>query len=136
MPHIVEWKLVIELGKNVIGMSYFIPQKVYQPYTEADRLRYIQEITLKKTIFFYSQSELGILLDDALKQRLKHLDDKDEPMFVGCGPSVSIRLQACSGSLVQIHQPVTHIYSGQATVLGRSKFQRWTLRILRVLSRN
>ncbi|KIJ20813.1 hypothetical protein PAXINDRAFT_165652 [Paxillus involutus ATCC 200175] len=93
MPHIVEWKLVIELGKNVIGMSYFIPQKVYQPYTEADRLRYIQEITLKKTIFFYSQSELGILLDDALKQRLKHLDDKDEPMFVGCGPSVSIRLQ-------------------------------------------
>ncbi|KAF8845191.1 hypothetical protein BDN67DRAFT_893484 [Paxillus ammoniavirescens] len=107
MPHIEEWKLVIELGKNTIGMSHFIPQKVYQPYTEADRLRYIQEITLKKTIFFYSQSELGISLDDALKQRLKHLDDKDEPMFVGCGPSVSIRLQACSGSLWPGYRPWT-----------------------------
>ncbi|KIL00747.1 hypothetical protein PAXRUDRAFT_598900 [Paxillus rubicundulus Ve08.2h10] len=95
MPHIVEWKLVVEFGKNAIGMSHFIPQKVYQPYTEADRLRYIQDITLKQTIFFYSnnQSELGISLEDALKQRFKHLDDKDEPMFIGCGPSVSIRLQ-------------------------------------------
>ncbi|KAF9245303.1 hypothetical protein BU15DRAFT_41204 [Melanogaster broomeanus] len=75
-------------------LAIFVPQKVYQPYTEADRLRYIRDAQLKETIFFHSgQSELGISLDDALKQRLKHMKGKDDLMFVGCGPSVSIRLQ-------------------------------------------
>ncbi|KAF9222378.1 hypothetical protein BS17DRAFT_709070 [Gyrodon lividus] len=79
------------------GWPPFIPQKIYQPYTEADRLRYIQKIILQKTIYFYSsdQSESGVLCEDALGLRLKHLKDKDDPMFCGCGPSVSICLQAC-----------------------------------------
>ncbi|KAF8557780.1 hypothetical protein OG21DRAFT_1505038 [Imleria badia] len=91
MPHIVEWKRVIEL----CGTNDFVPQTVYQPYTEADRKRYIRDVELQETIFFRSNdsSELGISLDDALKQRLRHLKDKDDNMFVGCGPSVSIRIQ-------------------------------------------
>lgn len=92
MPHILEWKRVIEH----CGTNDFVPQVVYQPYTEADRKRYIRDVELQDTIFFQSNdsSGLGISLDDALKQRLRHLKDKDDRMFVGCGPSVSIRVQA------------------------------------------
>lgn len=93
MPHILEWKRIIE----ICGTKDFVPQVVYQPYTEADRKRYIRDVVLQETIFFCVEDshELGIPLDDALKQRLKHLKDKDDLMFVGCGPSVSIRIQAC-----------------------------------------
>ncbi|KAN0088540.1 hypothetical protein V8E55_005597 [Tylopilus felleus] len=91
MPHILEWKRIIE----ICGTKDFVPQVVYQPYTEADRKRYIRDVVLQETIFFCVEDshELGIPLDDALKQRLKHLKDKDDLMFVGCGPSVSIRIQ-------------------------------------------
>ena len=93
MPHILEWRRVIEL----CGTKDFVPQAVYQPYTIADRKRYVQDSHFQETIFFCSDgsSELGISLDDALKQRLRHLKDKDDRMFIGCGPSVSIRIQAC-----------------------------------------
>lgn len=99
MPHILEWKRVVEL----CGTNDFVPQTVYQPYTEADRKRYIRDVELQETIFFHSEnsSELGISLDDALKQRLRHLKDKDDCMFIGCGPSVSIRIQACIRALSQ-----------------------------------
>ncbi|KAI9461492.1 hypothetical protein HD554DRAFT_1513184 [Boletus coccyginus] len=91
MPHILEWKRVIEL----CGTNDFVPQTVYQPYTEADKKRYIRDVELQETIFFqlHGSSELGISLDDALRQRLKHLNDKEDLMFVSCGPSVSIRIQ-------------------------------------------
>ena len=99
MPHILEWKRVIEH----YGTNDFVPQTVYQPYTEADRKRYIRDVELQETIFFHSDisSEFGISLDDALKQRLRHLKDKDDQMFIGCGPSVSIRIQACIRALSQ-----------------------------------
>lgn len=97
MPHILEWKRVNAL----CGTNDFVPQTVYQPYTEADRKRYIRDVELHETIFFRSEDspELGICLDDALRQRLLHLKDKDDRMFIGCGPSVSIRIQACVGVL-------------------------------------
>lgn len=100
MPHIVEWKRVIEQ----CGINDFVPQTVYQPYTEADRKRYIRDVELQETIFFHTDSsiELGISLDDALRQRLRHLKDKDDRMFVNCGPSVSIRIQACIRGLFQL----------------------------------
>ncbi|KAG8220889.1 hypothetical protein J3R82DRAFT_2388 [Butyriboletus roseoflavus] len=91
MPHILEWKRVIML----CGTNDFVPQTVYQPYTEADRKRYIRDVELKETIFFHTDdsSELGVSLDDALKQKLGHLNGKDHRMFNDCGPSVSIRIQ-------------------------------------------
>ncbi|KAF8449094.1 hypothetical protein L210DRAFT_3523883 [Boletus edulis BED1] len=91
MPHILKWKEVIEH----YGTNDFIPQTVYTPYTEADKKRYILDVELRETIFFHSDgsSEFGISLDDALKQQLMHMKDKDDRMFVGCGPSVSIRIQ-------------------------------------------
>ncbi|KAH0836755.1 hypothetical protein J3R83DRAFT_8491, partial [Lanmaoa asiatica] len=65
------------------------------PYTEADKKQYILDVGLQETIFFHSNDpfELGISLDDALNHRLGHLKDKDDRMFIGCGPSVSIRVQ-------------------------------------------
>lgn len=94
MPHTTEWRRVIEY----CGTNDFVPQVVYQPYTstEADRERYIREVELQDTIFFQSNDspELGISLDRTLKRRLKHLKDKNDRMFVGCGTSVLIRIQA------------------------------------------
>ncbi|KAL4072962.1 hypothetical protein V8B97DRAFT_1869837 [Scleroderma yunnanense] len=77
------------------GTNIWVPQKVYQPYTEADRKRYITDCELKQTIYFFSShpEEWGITLEDALRFRLKNLQDKDDPMFEGCGPSVSIRIE-------------------------------------------
>ncbi|KIM68015.1 hypothetical protein SCLCIDRAFT_13717 [Scleroderma citrinum Foug A] len=77
------------------GTNIWVPQKVYQPYTEADRKRYITDCDLRPTIYFFSNGphEWGIALEDALRFRLKNLQDKDDPMFEGCGPSVSIRIE-------------------------------------------
>ncbi|KAG6381556.1 hypothetical protein JVT61DRAFT_148 [Boletus reticuloceps] len=99
MPHVMEWKRVSEL----CGTDDFIPQTVYTPYTETDKKRYVLDVVLQETIFFHSDgsSELGISLHDALKQQLRHMKDKDDRMFVGCGPSVSIRIQACIHALPQ-----------------------------------
>lgn len=95
LPHVEEWKRVREHAIIVTGVNTWVPQKVYQPFTEADRKRYIQECQLKETILFVSSapSEWGVGLEDALKVRLKDLRDKDDPMFEGCGPSVSIRIE-------------------------------------------
>lgn len=100
MPHILEWKRVIEH----CGTNDFVPQMVYQPYTEADKNRYIRDVELQETIFFQldDSSELGISLDDALRQKLKHLKDKEDRMFISCGPSVSIRIQACIRAFSQL----------------------------------
>ncbi|KIJ60484.1 hypothetical protein HYDPIDRAFT_98644 [Hydnomerulius pinastri MD-312] len=89
------WNMVAEQAVILTGTRTFVPQRVYQPYTKADRLRYVRDAQLKEPIFFYSSqpSEWGISLGDALKARLKQLKDKDEAVFIGCGPSVSIRLQ-------------------------------------------
>lgn len=37
--------------------------------------------------------QYGVSLADALGQRMKYLQDKDELMFVNCGPSASIRIE-------------------------------------------
>lgn len=131
MPHILEWKRVIEL----CGTNDFVPQAVYQPYTEADRKRYIRDVELLKTIFFQSNdsSELGVSLEDALQQRLRHLKDKDDRMFVGCGPSVSIRIQARELPRRHFVNSLTRFSSGLATHHGQNRFRQWTSRIQRVL---
>lgn len=93
--HIQHWKWVRDYAVIATGTKIWVPQKVYQPYTEADRKRYITECNLRQTIYFFSSDphEWGITLEDALRFRLKNLQDKDDPMFEGCGPSVSIRIE-------------------------------------------
>ncbi|KAF8431484.1 hypothetical protein L210DRAFT_3416254, partial [Boletus edulis BED1] len=76
----------------------FIPQTIYTQYTGADWQQYVRDVEFHETIFFYSNS-LGISLDETLNHRVWRLKNKDDRMLVGCGPSVSIRIQACIRAL-------------------------------------
>ncbi len=72
----------------------FIPQKTYRPHTISDRRRYVDEVQLEAPIMFYSNKPVGcgILLRDAISSRFSTLEGRDDAMFQGRGPSVSIRL--------------------------------------------
>lgn len=82
------------------GPSYnqwgpFIPQLMYRPHTNSDRRRYVEEVELEAPIHFWTDSPAccGISLSDALHARVRSLRYKDETVFEGRGPSVSIRLE-------------------------------------------
>lgn len=93
--HVVRWKAIRDQAIIVTGTAVYIPQSIYQPYTEADRVRYIEKADLKEPIIFKTAhpDQWGIALEDALRAKMKDLLDKDDNMFENCGPSVSIRLQ-------------------------------------------
>jgi hypothetical protein len=95
MEHIVQWKSIRDQAVIVTGTNIYIPQSIYQPYTEADRVRYIEKANLKEPIIFITThpDQWGIALEDALRARMKELHGRDDQMFEDCGPSVSIRLQ-------------------------------------------
>jgi hypothetical protein len=71
-----------------------IPQKRYRPDTSIDRRRYVDEVKLEPSIYFYMQrpDEEGIPLRDALHNRSARLVARDEPMFQERGPSISVRI--------------------------------------------
>ncbi|KNZ75098.1 hypothetical protein J132_04582, partial [Termitomyces sp. J132] len=73
----------------------FVPQKMYMPNTNSDRRRYVEEIDLQRPIYFWMESpdECGISLIDALHSRVRRLRQRDEPVFEGRGPSISVRIQ-------------------------------------------
>ena len=80
----------------------FVPQKTYKPHTISDRRRYVDEVQLEAPIMFFSNNPTGcgILLKDAIASRFSTLDGRDDSMFQGRGPSVSIRLN--------VRHPFTH----------------------------
>ncbi len=71
-----------------------VPQKRYKPHTSSDRRRYVEEVQLEPSIYFYMSKpdESGIPLKAALRCRFARLVGRDEPMFKGRGPSLSMRL--------------------------------------------
>lgn len=73
----------------------FVQQPMYKPHTNSDRRRYVEEVDLEAPIYFVMEQpqEYGILLSDALHSRVKRLQNRDETVFEGRGPSVSIRLE-------------------------------------------
>ncbi|KAF5373259.1 hypothetical protein D9615_007457 [Tricholomella constricta] len=73
----------------------FVPQKMYIPHTNSDRRRYVDEIELQSPIYFWMQDpeECGFPLADALHSRVRRLQFRDEPVFEGRGPSISVRIQ-------------------------------------------
>lgn len=68
---------------------------MYKPHTNSDRRRYVEEVELEAPIQFWAEhpQECGISLSDALHARVKRLVNRDETVFEGRGPSVSIRLE-------------------------------------------
>ncbi|EIW79211.1 hypothetical protein CONPUDRAFT_83494 [Coniophora puteana RWD-64-598 SS2] len=93
--HIEEWKSIQDTTIMATGTSIFIPQKIYKPHTVADQRRCIEEAELMGYIAFENQHprESGVPLIDALRSSCKHLIDKEDVVFEGEGPSVSIRIQ-------------------------------------------
>ncbi|KAG2070213.1 hypothetical protein BDR04DRAFT_1155820 [Suillus decipiens] len=93
--HIIKWKAIRDQATIATGTTTYIPQSIYQPYTEADRVHYIKKADLKEPIIFKTAhpDQWGIALEDAMKAKMKDLIDKDDNMLEDCGPSVSIRLQ-------------------------------------------
>ncbi|KAJ7253235.1 hypothetical protein C8J57DRAFT_1237573 [Mycena rebaudengoi] len=74
----------------------FVPQLMYKPRTNSDRDRYyVEEIEMEAPIPFWMEnpSECGIPLSDALRSRVRRLLKRDETVFEGRGPSVTIRLE-------------------------------------------
>ena len=76
-----------------LGLA-LVPQTTYRPHTLSDRRRYVEEVDLEQPIMFYSHGPdgCGIPLEDAIKAKFSKLRDRDDAMFEGRGPSVSIRL--------------------------------------------
>ncbi|KZT71953.1 hypothetical protein DAEQUDRAFT_665046 [Daedalea quercina L-15889] len=87
---------VTEIANEWLSPSdgILVPQKTYRPHTQSDRRRYVDEVELEPPIMFFTQNphRCGIPLMDALNGRFMNLADRDDPMFVNRGPSVSIRL--------------------------------------------
>lgn len=73
----------------------FIPQPMYKPHTNSDLRRYVEEVDLDEPIYFWMEnpSECGISLSDALHSRVRRLLNREQTVFEGRGPSVSIRLE-------------------------------------------
>ncbi|RDX48257.1 hypothetical protein OH76DRAFT_1352884 [Lentinus brumalis] len=71
-----------------------VPQKTYRPHTLSDRRRYVEEVHLEAPIMFFTHNPTGcgIPLKDAFASKFSTLLDRDDSMFEGRGPSVSIRL--------------------------------------------
>lgn len=68
---------------------------MYKPHTISDQRRYVNEVDLDRPIYFWMEnpSECGISLSDALHSRVRRLLDREQTVFEGRGPSVSIRLE-------------------------------------------
>ena len=67
---------------------------MYKPHTTSDRRRYVDEVELDVPLYFWTEGgSCGIPLSDALHSRVRRLLDRDDPVFEGRGPSVSIRLE-------------------------------------------
>lgn len=95
--HVVQRVLDYSYAIGYPFPSEIIPQPDYKPHTQSDRRRYVEQVDLEEPIFFWIHSPrgLGIPLKDAFSSRFVKLEGRDDPMFEGRGPSVSIRLNVC-----------------------------------------
>jgi hypothetical protein len=78
----------------VTGSHKFVPQRLYRPFTEADKERYLERASLSVPIIFVTNEPLewGISLEDIRNGKTQHLVDKNVLVLQDCGPSVSIRI--------------------------------------------
>lgn len=96
---------------------------MYKPHTNSDRKRYVEEVGLEGPLYFHSEGGCcGISLADALHSRVKSLRLKDEPVFEGRGPSVSIRLEVTPLWPYAERSKLIPIYSGPDTDSGVDKY--------------
>ncbi|KIM44530.1 hypothetical protein M413DRAFT_355641 [Hebeloma cylindrosporum] len=83
------------LGLPMPNAGPFLPQQMYKPHTTSDRKRYVEEVMLEAPLYFITEhpQQYGVLLKDVLHSRTKRLVNREQVVFEGRGPSVSIRLE-------------------------------------------
>ncbi|KAF8557781.1 hypothetical protein OG21DRAFT_1456949 [Imleria badia] len=88
------WKQIPVDAIVVTGPNKFVPQRLYRPFTEADKERYLERVSLSAPIIFVTKEpfEWGISLEDVRNGKTRHLVDKEVAVLQDCGPSVSIRI--------------------------------------------
>ncbi|KAH0836606.1 hypothetical protein J3R83DRAFT_8306 [Lanmaoa asiatica] len=89
-----QWKKIPVDAIVVTGSNRFVPQTLYKPFTEADKERYLERVSLSPPIIFVTKApnEWGVSLEDVRNGKTNHLVDKNAPVLQNCGPSVSIRI--------------------------------------------
>lgn len=78
----------------VTGTNKFVPQRLYRPFTETDKERYLERVSLSAPIIFVTKGllEWGISLQDVRNGKTHGLVNKNDPVLQHCGPSVTIRI--------------------------------------------
>lgn len=96
----------------VTGTDKFVPQTLYKPFTEADKERYLERVSLSPPIIFMTKEPLewGISLEDVRNGKTQRLVDKNMPVLQNCGPSVSIRINVSKQlvSMTSLMTVITH----------------------------
>ncbi len=84
-----------------------VPQTRHRPHTSSDQRRYVDEANLQEPIYFYVSApggpKPGIPLRDAITSKFMYLCDRDEQLFQGYGPSISMRLLVRTNFLLFLH---------------------------------
>ncbi|KAI0766565.1 hypothetical protein BD413DRAFT_480787 [Trametes elegans] len=107
-----------------------VPQVDYKPNTQSDRRRYVEQVTLEDPIMFWMQGGvLGIPLRDAIDSRFMRLVDRDDAMFEGRGPSVSIRLN-WPGYLHYTRQIPTRDFRSPPHPITRAKLAKSVAKVI------
>ncbi|KAI0644171.1 hypothetical protein C8Q79DRAFT_131748 [Trametes meyenii] len=109
-----------------------VPQTDYRPHTQSDRRRYVEQVQLEPPILFFTQhpTGLGIPLKDAISSRFMQLVDRDDSMFEGRGPSVSIRLN-WPGYAPWTRQIPTKDFRSPPHPITRSKLARNVAKVIK-----
>ena len=86
---------------------------MYKPHTTSDRKRYVEDVLLEAPIYFFVEhlAQCGISLHDALYSRVGNLVSREQIVFEGYGPSISIRLEVgqCSTPFLFLFYRLTFI---------------------------
>jgi len=73
------WKKIPGDAIVITGSDKFVPQRLYRPFTEADKERYLERVSLSAPIVFVTKEPLewGISLEDVRNGKTQHLVDKN-----------------------------------------------------------
>ena len=98
---------------------------MYKPHTTSDRKRYVEDVLLEAPIYFVEHSgQCGISLHDALHSRVKNLLNREQVVFEGRGPSVSIRLEVSQYTKSFFCHRLIFFFSGQVIDSGADRSQQ------------
>lgn len=116
----------------ITGSNRFVPQRLYKPFTEADKERYLERVSLSAPIIFVAKEtalEWGISLEDVRNGKTQHLVDKDIPVLQDCGPSVAIRInvsdQPSSVTWFPTTNMVVHQWPGYPSFKRQISSRNW-----------